>query len=169
MSGTEDLLELATKVAGWARDGEEVEAYVGRGRDTEVQVFEGDVESLSSAESAGIGIRVVKGPRQGFAYAGSLDPDVVGETLEEARDNAGFASDDEYVGLAKPDGVTPADLDLWRDDLASFPTAEKVSLAMELERAVRAGDPRGRVGARRRAGRGVRRARPRHRGAGLQR
>ena len=142
MSGTEDLLELATRVAGWARDGEEVEAYVGRGRDTEVQVFEGDVESLSSAESAGIGIRVVKGPRQGFAYAGSLDPDVVGETLEEARDNAGFASDDEYVGLAKPDGVTPADLDLWRDDLASFPTAEKVSLAIELERAVRAGDPR---------------------------
>lgn len=142
MTGPEDLLELATKVAGWARDGEQVEAYVGRGRDTEVQVFEGDVESLSSAESAGIGIRIVKGPRQGFAYAGSLDPDVVEETLEEARDNAGFASDDEYVGLAEPDGVVPADLDLWRDDLASFPTAEKVSLAIQLERVVRAGDPR---------------------------
>ncbi len=141
-TGPEDLLELATKVAGWARDGEQVEAYVARGRDTEVQVFEGDVESLSSAESAGIGIRIVKGPRQGFAYAGSLDPNVVEETLEEARDNAGFASDDEYVGLAAPDGVAPADLDLWRDDLASFPTSEKVSLAIELDRAVRAGDPR---------------------------
>ena len=136
------LLELATRVAGWARDGEQVEAFVARGRETEVQVFGGEVESLSSAESAGIGIRVVKGPRQGFAYAGSLDPDMVEETLEEARDNAGFATDDEFVGLACSDGVAPADLDLWRDDLASFPTDQKVSLAIALERAVRAGDSR---------------------------
>lgn len=143
MSGSgSDLLELASRVAGWARDGEQVEAFVARGRETEVQVFSGEVESLSSAESAGIGIRVVSGPRQGFAYAGSLDLDVVGETLEEARDNAGFATDDEFVGLAVPDGVEPAELGLWRDELASFPTDEKVALAIELERAVRAGDPR---------------------------
>lgn len=137
-----DLLDLATRVAGWARDSEQLEAFVARGRETEVQVYSGEIESLSSAESAGIGIRVVNGPRQGFAYAGSLDPDVVAETLEEARDNAGFATDDEFVGLAEPDGVSAAELDLWRDDLASFPTDEKVSLALQLERAVRAGDPR---------------------------
>jgi len=137
-----ELLELATRVAGWARDGEQVEAYVGRGKDTEVRVYEGEVESLSAAESAGIGIRVVVGSRQGFAYAGSLDPDVVQETLDEARDNAGFASPDEWVGLAEPDGVAPADLDLWRDDLAGYPTDSKVSRALDLEKAVRAGDPR---------------------------
>jgi PmbA protein len=141
-SDRSDLLELAVKVAGWARDGEQVEAYASRGRDTEVRVYDGDVESLSSAESAGIGIRVVSGSRQGFAYAGSLDPSVVEETLEEARDNAGFASSDEWVGLAVPDGVAPADLDLWRDDLAGFPADEKVARALELERAVRAGDSR---------------------------
>jgi PmbA protein len=137
-----ELLALAERVAGWARDGEQVEAYVGRGRDTEVRVYEGEIESLSSAESAGIGIRVVVGDRQGFAYAGSLDEDVVAETLGEARDNAGFASGDEWVGLASPDGVEAAPLDLWRDDLAAFPADRKVSLALELERAVRAGDRR---------------------------
>ncbi|MBO0732344.1 MAG: hypothetical protein J2P57_23990, partial [Acidimicrobiaceae bacterium] len=136
------LLELAERVAGWARDGEQLEAYVARGRDTEVRVYEGEVESLSSAESAGIGIRVVAGSRQGFAYAGSLDDDVVGETLEEARDNAGFASPDEWVGLAVPDGVAPAALDLWREELAAFPADAKVARALELERVVRAGDPR---------------------------
>ncbi len=136
------LLELATRVASWARDGEQVEAYVGRGSETEIRVYEGEVESLSSAESGGIGIRVVSGHRQGFAYAGSLDADVIGETLEEARDNAGFASPDEWVGLARPDGVAPAELDLWRDDLAEYPPAVKVARALELERAVRAGDPR---------------------------
>ena len=139
---TGELLELATRVAGWARDGEQVEAFVARGRETEIQVYGGEVESLSSAESAGIGIRVVSGHRQGFAYAGSLDPDVIAETLAEARDNAGFATEDEYLGLAEPDGVEAASLDLWRDDLASYPTADKVARALELERAVRGGDPR---------------------------
>jgi PmbA protein len=141
-AGDENLLDLATRVAGWARDGEQVEAFVARGRDTEVQVFNGEVESLSSAESAGIGIRVVTGSRQGFAYAGSLDPEVVAETLEEARDNAGFASEDAFVGLAVPDGVAAADLDLWRDDLSSYPTDVKVERALEMERAVRAADTR---------------------------
>jgi PmbA protein len=139
---SDDLIDIATRVAGWARDGEQVEAYVARSRDTEVQVFGGDVESLSSAESAGIGIRVVSGSRQGFAYAGTLDPEVIAETLSEARDNAGFATPDEWVGLAVPDGVAPAELDLWRDELATYPPDSKVANALELERAVRAGDPR---------------------------
>lgn len=137
-----ELVDIATRVAGWARDGEQVEAYVARGRSTEVKVFEGDVESLSVAESAGVGIRVVSGCRQGFAYAGSLDDEVVAETLDEARDNAGFGTPDQYLGLAEPDGVQPAALDLWRDDLALFPTDQKVEAALALERLVRAGDPR---------------------------
>lgn len=141
-TGTGELMELAARVAGWARDGEQVEAYVARDRSTEVEVYGGEVESLSSAESAGIGIRVVTGNRQGFAYAGSLDPDVIAETLAEARDNAVFATEDEYLGLAAPDGVEPAPLDLWRDDLVSYSTEEKVARALELERAVRGGDPR---------------------------
>jgi PmbA protein len=139
---SDELLDLASKVVGWARDGEQVEAFVARGRDTEIRIYEGDVESLSSAESAGMGIRVVAGRRQGFAYAGSLDLDVLGETLEDARDNAGFATEDEYLGLAEPDGVAPAELDLWRDELSEFPTEEKIAQALELERMVRGGDPR---------------------------
>lgn len=137
-----ELLELATRVAGWARHGEQVEAYVGRRSDTDVVVYDGGIESLSSATSEGVGIRVVAGGRQGFAYAGSLDVDVVEETLAEARDNAAFGTPDEHLGLAAPDGVAAADLDLWRDDLASFPTQAKIDLAFELERRVKAGDSR---------------------------
>ena len=139
---TSSLLELATRVAGWARDGEQVEAYVGRRSDTDIVVYDGEIESLSSATSEGVGIRVVADGRQGFAYAGSLDPGVVEDTLAEARDNAAFGSRDEHHGLAAPDGVAAADLDLWREDLASFPASAKVELALELERRVKAGDPR---------------------------
>lgn len=137
-----ELLDLAARVVAWAREGEQVEAYVVRGRDTDVRAFGGEVESLSSAESAGIGVRVVAGSRQGFAYAGSLDEAALAETLAEARDNSGLTTPDNHVGLAEPDGVAACELDLWRGELAGFPAERKAALAIELERAVRGADPR---------------------------
>ena len=137
-----ELAAVAERIVGQARPGEQVEAFVGWARDTAVRVYEGDVESLSSAESEGVGIRVVLGDRQGFAYAGSLDEAMLSDTLSEARDNAGFATPDDAVGLAAPDGVAPPVLDLWRDDLESMAAADKVSLALELEERARAGDAR---------------------------
>ncbi len=137
-----ELIDIADRVVGMAHDGEQVEAVVVRGLDTEIKVYEGEVESLASAQAQGIGIRVVAGDRQGFAYAGTLDDDVITETLAEARDNATFATVDPYLGLAEPDGVVVAELDLWRDAIVDLPTERKVDLAIELERAVRAADPR---------------------------
>ena len=46
-SGTEDLVGLAERVAGWAASGEEVEVYVARGTETEVRAYDGEVESLT--------------------------------------------------------------------------------------------------------------------------
>ena len=139
---TGELLELARRVAGAARPGEELEVYVSRGVETDVRAYEGEVESLSSASSAGVGIRVVSGGRQGFAYAGSLDESVVAETLAEARDNVGFATADPTVGLAEPDGVAPAAVDVWDEAVLDLPTTAKVELALELERRVRGADSR---------------------------
>jgi PmbA protein len=140
--GRPDLLALAEQVAGWAGTGEEVEAYVARSRATDVRAYDGQVEQLSSAETEGVGIRVVAGGRQGFAYAGSLDEAVVRETLAEARDNAAFGTVDEFLALPVPDGVPAVALDLYRPEMATTPTEQKVALALELERAVRAADPR---------------------------
>ena len=131
-----------------ARAGEGVEVYVTRGTDTEVRAYEGEVESLTSADSSGVGIRVLvdgpggEGSQVGFAWAGSLDPAVIAATLADARDNARFATPDPDVVLAVPDGVAAAELDLWDDGVAATPMEKKVALAIELERATRAADPR---------------------------
>ncbi len=140
--GEDELLGLAAKVAAEARGGEQVEAFVGSSSSTSVRVHGGEIESLTQATTAGIGVRVVQDGRQGFAYAGSLDPAVVADVLAEARDNAAYAQPEPWVGLAEPDGVEPPDIDLWRDELAAMPTERKVDLALELERAVRARDRR---------------------------
>ena len=67
---------------------------------------------------------------------------MLGETLAEARDNARFATADEHVQLAVPDGVEAVPVDLWDEGLASVPTARKVELALALEAQARAADPR---------------------------
>lgn len=137
-----ELLDLAQRIAADARPGEQVEAYVSWHRDTDIRAYGGEVESLSSAESSGIGVRVLVGNRQGFAYVGNLDEGLAREALEEARDNAGFATHDEHAGLAVPDGVPVAPLELWDDALGALATEAKVALALDLERRVRAGDAR---------------------------
>jgi PmbA protein len=141
-----DLSDLVQKVIGWSNSGEQVEAYAAHSRDTEVDVHKGVIETLSTAETDGVGIRVVlsgpDGNRQGFAYTGSLDDESLRTCLIAARDNASFGTPDPHLGLAEPDGIEPSVLDLYRESLASFPTSEKIELAMELERLVRAGDSR---------------------------
>jgi PmbA protein len=138
----DDLLAIGDRIVGWAKEGEQLEAVVVRSSDTEIRAYEGDVEQLSSAQTQGVGIRVISDQRVGFAYAGSLDEDVLSETLAEARDNAGFGTADEFVGLAEPDGVPVAELDLYREALADFPADRKVELAIALEKAARGADPR---------------------------
>jgi PmbA protein len=137
-----DLLDVADRIVGMAESGEQLEAYVGRSSDTQVRVYEGEVEQLAVADSQGVGVRVVRDGRQGFAYCGTFDPDALAETVAEARDNAAFGEPDEANGLPEPDGVEPVALDLWRPGLADVPTADKVALALELERAVLGADSR---------------------------
>src|SRR5687768_18217765 len=128
----DDLQGLADKVVAQAAPGEQVEAYVSRGGNTEVRVYQGDVEHFVSAQSEGIGVRVIREGRTGFAYAGVLDDAAVAEVLAEARDNAAFGTPDEWAGLAEPDGVEPTPQVLWNDALLAFGTDAKVELARDL-------------------------------------
>jgi PmbA protein len=137
-----DLLEVADAVVGMARGGEQLEAYVARSTDTQVRVYQGEVEQLAVADSLGVGVRIVQAGRQGFAYCGTFDPAALAEAVVEARDNATFGEPDEAAGLAELDGVEPAELDLWRPELGDVPTDRKVALAVDLERALLAADPR---------------------------
>jgi PmbA protein len=137
-----ELLDVARRVAEQAKPGEQVEAYVARSKQVSVRAYQGEVEALTSAESSGIGVRVIVDKRVGFAHAGTLDEGAITEALSEARDNAQFGEVDEWNGLAVPDGVEPPELDLYRPELAGFPTDRKVEMALELERAVIGSDPR---------------------------
>ena len=140
------LLERAERILESARGDEEIEVYVASGVDTEVQSYLGEVEELTTATSNGFGIRILNdgagGARVGTAWAGSLDDEAIVNALREARDNATFATEDEFVALARPDGVSAVSLTLTDAAVASTPLGAKIAIAIELERLVRSGDPR---------------------------
>lgn len=137
-----ELAAIARSVAEQARAGEEVDVMVSTGRTTQVKVYGAEVESFTSAEAFGVGIRVISGHRQGFASAGSLAPDVIAETLAEARDNLTFGEVDEFYGLAAPDGVEAVLHDHWDESLVSLSAETKIATALELERRCLSADPR---------------------------
>ena len=145
MSDTDSLLQLVDAVVAQAHPGEQIEAFASRDSETDIRVYEGEVEHFVSAQSEGIGIRVISDGRTGFAYTGTLDAAAIDEVLAEARDNATFGTADEWAGLAEPDGVAVVPQPLWSDALAVYPTADKIELAKQLEQQVVALDARVRV------------------------
>ena len=140
-----ELQQIADRVVAMSKPGEHIEAFVSRDAETDIRIYEGQVEHFVAAQTEGVGIRVIREGRTGFAYAGVLDETAVAEVLAEARDNVQFGTPDEWAGLAEPDGVDVIEQDLWSDALAEYSTDGKIALAKELERLTLAVDSRIRV------------------------
>ncbi len=137
----DQLLELAARVLDGAASGEAVEAFATHAVTTSVTVFEGEVETLASAQTRGVGVRVIVDGRLGFASTADVSRDGLAFALAEARSNAAFASPEQANTLPSAVAAEPLPgIDL--PGLESVPTGRKVALALELERLTLAADPR---------------------------
>ena len=137
---TRDLNDLAAVALAAARDGEAVEAYAEETRHTEVEARKGEVEGLTSAESRGLGVRLIAGGRLGFAYAADPSDDEIVATVERARENATLGTEDENNVLAEAGEYEPIE-GLFFDEQAAMPADDKVSLALHVERVAVSSDP----------------------------
>lgn len=137
---TRDLNDLVAVAVAAARDGEAVEAYAEESRHTDVEARKGEVEGLTSADSRGVGVRVIAGGRLGFAYAADPSDDEIVATVERARENATFGTEDENNVLADASEYEPIE-GLFFDEQAAMPADDKVSLALQVERVAVSSDP----------------------------
>lgn len=137
-----ELLDLAQMVGARASGDEAVEAYLTHNREFQVKAFDGEVETLSSAEPRGAGIRVVVEQRTGFSFTTDLSESGLDAVLDEARENAKHAAPDDGAGLADSVGE-PADIPgLFDESQLAVDPERKARFAVDLERATRAHDPR---------------------------
>jgi PmbA protein len=129
-----DLTDLCARAVEAAEGGEEVEAYAEETRRTRVRVRGGEVEEFVFAESRGVGIRVIAGGRQGYAYAADPSADEVVGVVRAARTSAAFGEPDEGNVLATLEPVEALP-EIFREGQLDVPSERKVELAVELERA----------------------------------
>lgn len=135
------LLDLAARAVDAAKPGEHVEAFAEWGRTLEVKALSGEVESLSQAESRGLGVRVIVDGRLGYAYVADPDPAELADAVEQARTNAALTTPDEGNVLPAPQQFRDLDGLLVRE-LEETPVDAKVRMALDLERMTLAADPR---------------------------
>ena len=141
--GSDDLVGIAQRIAERAGSGEEIEAFLTHEKSFYVKAYSGEVESLSSAEPRGAGVRVVSSHRVGFAYTTDLSESGLEAVVAQARDNAAHATADEAIALTqRTDGAAGEIGGLVDSSQWDVGPEEKAELALELERATREADPR---------------------------
>jgi PmbA protein len=136
-----ELREIVRAAVGAAEAAEQVEAYAEESRQTEVKALRGEVEGMTFAESRGLGVRLIREGRLGYAWAADPSLAEVVETVARARDNAALAEPDEHNALPEAEAATPLP-ELFDASSAATPVEEKVRLALELERYAVSRDPR---------------------------
>lgn len=113
---------------------DDIELFYEESSENNIKIYEGEVESLKSANAKGLGIRVFIDEKMGFAYTSNFSEEEIEKTLQEAIANAEVASIDEYRTL--PETVEKVEkLDLYSDDLAAAELEDKIQLALDLESA----------------------------------
>jgi PmbA protein len=136
-----DLQELVRAAIDAAKAAEQVEAYAAADRQTEVSAHGGEVEGMTFAESRGVGVRVIREDRLGYAWAADPTPDEVRDAVRHARENAALAEPDPANGLPAAAPVEPMP-ELFREASDAVGVDDKVRMALDLEAYTVSRDPR---------------------------
>jgi PmbA protein len=138
---TVELNAIVERLAADAAGGEGIEAYAELTTETSVTAFQGEVERLTSASSSGVGVRVVRDGRLGYAYTADLSDQGLRECLAEARANLEVSSED--PGNVLPEASEHEPLEgIFDPRQAATSPERKVALALDLEARTRAADPK---------------------------
>jgi PmbA protein len=138
---TIELDAIVERLAADAAGGEGIEAYAELTTETSVTAFQGEVERLTSASSSGVGVRVVRDGRLGYAYTADLSDQGLRECLAEARANLEVSSEDPGNVLPEASEHEPLEGIFDARQAATSPE-RKVALALDLEARTRAADPK---------------------------
>ena len=110
----DDLQAIADAIVAMAEPGEQIEANVARSRETDIRVYNGELEHFVSAQSQGISVRVIKDGRTGSSHAGTLDETAWREVLAEAREIA------KQLAKEKKQQATKRQMNAWIDNEKKF-------------------------------------------------
>ncbi len=143
MSGYE---ALAKKIVHRAlqRGAKEAEVFLQVGRTADVRVRDGEIEDLTQATSKGLGLRVFVKHRQGFVWTSDFTLAALDTLIDRALALAQMSAPNPLNGLpGKAElGRFPKVGPLFDPRVAKLPPDWKIKAALEMERVIKACDPR---------------------------
>ncbi len=140
-----DYLKLAEELVAQASSGDvEAEAVVTHGQSTMIRVSAGEVREMSRAVSRGLGLRIIKRGRMGYAYTSDFAAPALESTLRAAVALADSADRDEYRTLPphKHCPVSAEELRIHDGQLSRRSVGDKMDLVLEVERVALSYDQR---------------------------
>ncbi|MCE5330291.1 TldD/PmbA family protein [bacterium] len=126
---------------------DEYEVYISNSIDNEVEIFEGEVESLSYSDSKGVGIRVFKEKKIGYSYSTSFEENNIKDCIEKAilnskitveEDINGLPLRNEYKYTQKPE----IEKYLYNEDFFKATIEDKIEISRNLEKIAKGKDKR---------------------------
>lgn len=126
----EQLLQLIS----WAQEkgAQETEIFYEDVKSSEIKVYQGEVESLISSHPRGMGIRLFKEGRMGFAYTSDFTPSSQCQAVEQALENAQVVQKNPLKALP-PLYETYPEMDFYNPLLEKEKVSRKVDFLLELE------------------------------------
>jgi len=136
LSIVHDLLKKAQSQA------DEVEIFAGFHESLKVDVLNQKVEAVEDSKESGIGIRLIKNKKLGFAFSSILDTDSLDETLEQALAAANNTTQDDFLGFPASISKQKEDLDIYDSEIPKKSIQDKINLALEIEKQAYAYSPK---------------------------
>jgi len=133
----ENIVKKALKLGA-----DEAETYLENGREFEVAVRNGDVETIKQSTSKGIGLTVFKEKKLGFSYTSDFSTESLEEFAKKTVELSLVADPKPWNGLPDVKEGQLKDLDLFDQSIAGIPNEKKIKIAKEVEKIALACDKR---------------------------
>lgn len=119
----------------------ECEAYFSDGESFDVDVLEGEIKEYSVSESKGVCFRGLYSGKMGYASTQVEDESAIDMLIEGVRTNAMLLETDDGESIFEGSSVYPK-VDTFNEAILAVTPETKINQALELEKLVKALDPR---------------------------
>lgn len=127
--------------AAKAKGARAYDVVAGESESMGLELFEGKVKSTEISSSRGIGIRLFRDGRPGFAFTERFTPEALSRTVDDAWSHAAL-TDPVDLDLPHPQPLADIDLKTYNPALESLSLETLKEFGLRLEALARDGDPR---------------------------
>lgn len=113
---------------------DEAEAYLTSGREFELRLRNGDVETIKQATSKGMGLTVFKDKKLGFTYTSDFSEEALEAFIKRTVQLSLVADPKPWNGLPDFEKGETKELDLYDPSIAEIPNEKKIEIARQTEK-----------------------------------